>query len=166
LVVCDGLKGIENVIAEVFPMATVQLCTVHLTRNILSKVKPADKEQIAQELRVVFDPSNPSDTPEIGHNRFTMFVQKWMKKYPSLKIYLEPRYKLYFNYFNYHHEIRRMIYTTNWIERLNRNYKRTLRMRSAMPSPESVVFLIASVASRRTEYNKPIYQFIYETKLF
>ena len=39
-------------------------------------------------------------------------------------------------------------------------------MRSAMPSPESVVFLIASVASRRTEYNKPIYQFIYETKLF
>jgi transposase-like protein len=166
LVVCDGLKGIENVIAEVFPMATVQLCTVHLTRNILSKVKPADKEQIAQELRVVFDPSNPSDTPEIGHNRFTMCVHKWMKKYPSLKIYLEPRYKLYFNYFNYHHEIRRMIYTTNWIERLNRNYKRTLRMRSAMPSPESVVFLIASVASRRTEYNKPIYQFIYETKLF
>jgi putative transposase len=53
-----------------------------------------------------------------------------------------------------------MIYTTNWIERLNRNYKRTLRMKSATPSPESVVFLMASVASKRVEYEKPIYQFI------
>jgi len=59
-----------------------------------------------------------------------------------------------------------MIYTTNWIERLNRNYKRTLRMRSAMPNTESVVFLLASVASRRSEYSKPIYQFIHEPKLF
>ncbi len=166
LVVCDGLQGIENAVAEVFPMATVQLCTVHLTRNVLSKVKPSDKDQIAQELRDVLDPSNPADKPEIGHQRFINFIQKWLKKYPSLKTYLSSRSRLYFNYLQYHHEIRRMIYTTNWIERLNRNYKRTLRMRSAMPSPESVVFLIASVASRRAEYNKPIYQFIYETKLF
>ena len=166
LFVCDGLQGIENAIKEAFPMATVQLCTVHLTRNVLAKVKPSDKQQIAQEIREVFDPSNPLDTPEIGHERFTIFINKWLKKYPNLKTYLTPRHKLYFNYFKYHYEIRRMIYTTNWIERLNRNYKRTLRMRSAMPSPESVVFLISSVASSRTEYNKPIYQFIYEKKLF
>jgi hypothetical protein len=35
-----------------------------------------------------------------------------------------------------------------------------------MLSPESVLFLLGSVASRRAEYNKPIYQFIYESKLF
>jgi transposase-like protein len=166
LVVCDGLQGIENTIAEVFPMATVQLCTVHLTRNILSKVKPSDKQEVAQDLKQVLDPSNPGDTPEQGHRRFTLFIHKWIKKYPSLSTCLGSRYRLYFNYFAYHHEIRRMIYTTNWIERLNRNYKRTLRMRSAMPSPESVLFLISSVASRRTEYHKPIYQFIFETTLF
>jgi transposase-like protein len=40
LLVCDGLTKIENVITEVLPLATVQLCTVHLTRNILTKVKP------------------------------------------------------------------------------------------------------------------------------
>jgi putative transposase len=166
LVVCDGLQGIENTIAEVFPMATVQLCTVHLTRNILSKVKPSDKQEVAQDLKQVLDPSNPTDTPEHGHKRFTLFIHKWIKKYPSLSTCLGPRYRLYFNYFAYHHEIRRMIYTTNWIERLNRNYKRTLRMRSAMPSPESVLFLISSVACRRNEYHKPIYQFIFENTLF
>ena len=166
LVVSDGLQGIENAVAEVFPMATVQLCTVHLTRNILAKVKPCDKQLIAKDLKEVLDPSDPNDNATRGYKRFTDFINNWVKKYPSLKTYLLPRNKLYFNYLNYHVEIRRMIYTTNWIERLNRNYKRTLRMRSSMPSPESVVFLLASVAVRRNEYKMPIYQFIYETKLF
>jgi transposase-like protein len=166
LFVCDGLLGIENAITEVFPMATIQLCTVHLTRNILAKAKPVDKQQIADEMKVVLNPTNTNDTSHTGHERFINFIQRWIKKYPSFKIYLLPRYKLYFNYLNYHVEIRRMIYTTNWIERLNRNYKRTLRMRSSMPSPESVLFLLASVANRRAEYTKPIYQFIYESKLF
>jgi len=166
LVVSDGLQGIENAVAKVFPMATVQLCTVHLTRNILAKVTPCDKQLIAKDLKDVLDPSDPNDNASKGHKRFTDFINNWVKKYPSLKTYLLPRNKLYFNYLNYHVEIRRMIYTTNWIERLNRNYKRTLRMRSSMPSPESVVFLLASVAVRRNEYKMPIYQFIYETKLF
>lgn len=166
LFVCDGLQGIENVIAEVFPMAVTQLCTVHLTRNILAKVKPNDKQEIANQMKEVLNPNNPNDTNSNGYERFMNFVNRWVKKYPSFKTFLLPRYKLYFNYLNYNIEIRRMIYTTNWIERLNRNYKRTLRMRSAMPSPESVVFLLASVASRRAEYTKPIYQFIYEPKLF
>ncbi len=166
LVVSDGLQGIENAVAEVFPMSTVQLCTVHLTRNVLSKVKPCDKQLIVNGLKEVLDPSDPNDNATKGYERFTCFIKKWIMKYPSLKTYLLPRNKLYFNYLNYHVEIRRMIYTTNWIERLNRNYKRTLRMRNSMPSPESVVFLLASVAVRRNEYKIPIYQFIYETKLF
>ncbi|TAM98103.1 MAG: transposase [Chitinophagaceae bacterium] len=95
-----------------------------------------------------------------------LFIDKWIKKYPSFKTYYSPRNKLYFNYLNYYMEVRRMIDTINWIERLNRDYKRVLRMKSAMPSPESVIFLLGSVASRRTEYEKQIYQFIYETKLF
>lgn len=57
-----------------------------------------------------------------------------------------------------------MIYTTNWIERLNRNYKRSLRMRSSMPSPESVLFLLGSVAMDRPEYNYPVYQFRQSSK--
>ena len=166
LVVCDGLQGIENVIAEVFPMATVQLCTVHLTRGVMAKVKPVDKPQITAEMKEVLNPTLINDSAEAGYLRFESFVNKWIKKYPSFKSYLSPRSKLYFNYLNYHIEIRRMIYTTNWVERLNRNYKRTLRMRSAMPNPESVIFLLASVASRRAEYNHPIHQFIYEARLF
>lgn len=54
LLVCDGLTGIENVIAKEFPKAVVQLCTVHLTRGIINKVKPINKEEIAADLKQNF----------------------------------------------------------------------------------------------------------------
>jgi putative transposase len=166
LMVSDGLQGIEDAFKSVFPMADIQLCTVHLARNIQAKVKPEDKAEVAAGLKQVLDPTNKEDTQAIGHKRFSNFIDKWIKKYPSFKCYKEPRYYSYFSYLNYHVEVRRMIYTTNWIERLNRSYKRTLRMRTSMPSPESVVFLIGGVACNRKEFNYPITQFIHETKLF
>lgn len=165
LVVSDGLSGIEAIINKAFPKATVQLCTVHLRRNIASKVKPSDKQEVMSDLKDVLDPDRDEDTPQQGLDRFHLFIEKWVKKYPSLKNYKDHRYALYFNYLSYEKEIRRMIYTTNWIERLNRNYKRTLRMRSSMPSPESVLFLLGSTAMNRPEYNYPIHNFKNSTKL-
>ena len=44
-----------------------------------------------------------------------------------------------------------MIYSTNWVERLNRSYKRTLLMRGAMPSPDSAVYRLVSVAKEKRE---------------
>jgi transposase-like protein len=166
LVVCDGLTGIENAITSAFPQAAIQLCTVHLARNIQAKVKPADKQQVAIALKAVLDPEKEDDNPTKGYERFVAFIRNWLKKYPSLKSYLEPRNRLYFTYLDYDVQVRRMIYTTNWVERLNRHYKRTLRMRSSMPSPESVLFLLGSVAMKRPEYNYPIHHFSFESKLF
>ncbi|WP_249113018.1 transposase [Prevotella nigrescens] len=56
--------------------------------------------------------------------------------------------------------MQRCIYTTNWIERLNRKYKRTIRMRTSMRSDKSVLFLLASVAMEETETTcaRKIYQ--------
>lgn len=166
LVVSDALNGIEDSFAEIYPNAQSQLCTVHLSRNISKKVKPADRKEVIADLKVVLNPDNHNDDQSLGHQRFIQFISKWEKKYPSFKSLKSPRYILYFTYLNYHIEIRRMIYTTNWIERLNRNYKRVLKMRTAMPSPESVLFLLGSVAMRRKEFNYPIYQFSYESELF
>ena len=167
LVVSDGLTGIEKSIVSSFPEAEHQLCTVHLSRNIAAKVKPKDKKEVMADFKEVLYPDNPNDSQMDGYNRFLSFLDKWSKKYTSFKTMRNnPIYSLYFTYLNYHVEIRRMIYTTNWIERLNRNYKRTLKMRNSMPSPESVLFLLGSVAMRRKEYDYPIYQFQYESKLF
>ena len=49
----------------------------------------------------------------------------------------------------------------NWIERLNRKYKRTINMRTSMPSEKSIIFLLAAVAMEETKttYGRRIYQF-------
>ena len=58
-------------------------------------------------------------------------------------------------------EVQGCIYTTNRIERLNRKYKRTVSMRTSMPSDKSVIFLLAAVAMEETKktYAGRIYQF-------
>ncbi len=49
-----------------------------------------------------------------------------------------------------------MIYTTNWIERLQRDFRRVLRMRSAMPNEESVIVLMAKTAMDKTAYRREL----------
>ena len=79
------------------------------------------------------------------------FARRWGKKYPSLARLDRERNAAYFTYLRFPESVRRMIYSTNWVERLNRCYKRTLLMRGAMPSPTSVVYLLGSVAKEKTE---------------
>ena len=51
------------------------------------------------------------------------FCAKWGKDYRSIKkMGSNPFYKYYFTYLNYHPRIQAMIYTTNWIERLQRDF--------------------------------------------
>ena len=67
----------------------------------------------------------------------------------------------YFTYMDFPAQVQRCIYTTNWIERLNRKYRRTIQMRTSMPSEKSVIFLLAAVAMEETKttYERRIYQF-------
>ncbi len=109
LVVCDGLTGIEHAITAVFGRAEIQLCTVHLSRNIQSKVKPEDKALVATELKNVLNPEIQDDNPTKGFERFTAFIANWVKKYPSLKSYLQPRSRLYFTYLGFDVQVRRMV---------------------------------------------------------
>ena len=66
LLVCDGLSGIENTLADTFPQADLQLCTVHLKRNIVNKVKPRDKKQVMEELKQICSPDQWDITPGKG----------------------------------------------------------------------------------------------------
>ncbi len=58
-----------------------------------------------------------------------------------------------------------MIYTTNWIERFNKDFKKVLKMRGAMPNYGSVILLLDNVAMNKDVFKHPIYNFL-ESKLF
>ena len=96
----------------------------------------------------------------LGYEQFITFVTKWEKKYPILKKYKADRNIAYFTYMDFPLQVQRCIYTTNCIERLNRKHKRTIKMRTAMPTSKSVLFLLASVAMQETKttYARKIHQ--------
>jgi transposase-like protein len=146
LIVSDGLTSIENAVAKVFTGTPHQLCVVHFKRNITKLFPQKLKQIINDELREVFLIDAPNDNLVAGYARLQGFIDKWEPKYPALKSYRNPRNSYYFTYTQYPGKIQRMIYSTNWIERLNRDYKRVLKMRGAMPSAQSVLFLMGSVS--------------------
>ena len=157
LVVSDGLAAIEDAIAMVWPTAEHQLCTVHLQRGVCAKVKVDHKPAVCQMLKDVFVTGDPGDSIAKGWARFQEFCAYWAKKYPSIgKMAGNDRYMRYFTYLGYHYRVRPMIHTTNWIERLNRDYKRTTKMRGALPSPAATLLLLGGVSMEKACYAKKV----------
>ena len=110
------------------------------------------------EFKDVLSSDSESISSASGYDAFLRFVARWSEKVKTFRRYQNARNMLYFTCLDFPPAYRRMLYTTNWIERLNRSYKRTLRMRGAMPSSDSVLFLLGSVAMQITEttYARPI----------
>lgn len=157
LVASDGLTSIENAIAKAFPDAQHQLCVVHMKRNILSVFPRTKRQDISKELIEIFAIETKKITPLEGFKNLCNFVENHQKTYLSLKFFSNERNIVYFSYLNYPTSIQ-MIYSTNWIECLNRDYKRVLKIRGAMPSQESVLFLIDSVVMEK-EYKYKSYKY-------
>jgi len=167
LVVCDSLSAIETAIWRYFPEANVQLCTVHLQRNVQKHVKPKDKAAVSDDFKEVFRVGDRHDNSKQGWARWVEFCHKWGKYYPSIgKMVNNHRYMLHFTYLNYDYRMQSMIHTTNWVERLNRDYKRTTRMRGALPNPEATILLLGYVAMTRSAYLRKIPKINYEANKF
>lgn len=167
LVISDGLTSIENASARVFPGTKHQLCVVHFKRNVLAVFPRTKRAEIGAELKEVFQVETKNTTPIASFEKLINFVKKWETKYPSLKSFKSERNIAYFTYLDFPVEIQRMIYSTNWIERLNRDYKRVLKMRGAMPNASSVLALMGSVAMEKEykTYKYPVSAFRYIEEL-
>ena len=80
-----------------------------------------------------------------GISNLNAFVNKWSKRYPFIRNKFSPEhYANYFSYLNFPYQIHRMIYSTNWIERLNKSLRRTVHMRNSFPSPDSAMNLVCA----------------------
>lgn len=167
LICADGLKGLEDVISEVFTGTALQRCTTHLKRNVLKDVRHGDKNDVAEDLKQVFRTGDPHYTVEAAWEEWQQFCSKWGRYYRSIKRRGEDcSYKAYFTYLNYDHRIQSMIYTTNWIERLNKDFRRVTRMRGAMPNEESVLLLMGKTAMDKRNYGRQVPRIDLDKTLF
>lgn len=169
LVIADGLSGLDQVIGKVFKNALFQKCIVHLKRNMLNHVRYTDREKLAEDLNQVFVIGDASFTKEQALIKFEETMIKWGKYSSYFKNVLKNVNIInYLTYLEFDHRIQNMIYTTNWIENLNKQFRKALKIRNSMPSEESVLLLLTKVAiDKVNRYNDyAIYNFRFDKKLF
>lgn len=154
LVVADGISNLEDEVHRVFPGAQFQKCVVHKMRNILKKTRPRDKTEMAQDLKTLFDNFSEKDTVENAIEKMNNFISKWKKIYPKIdRFFNEGKIEYYFTYIKFNSNVRRMIYTTNSIENLNRIIRKATKNKLSFESPENLLDYVFMVAKEFEEKN-------------
>lgn len=163
MIIADGISGLGDVVSRMMPESKLQTCLVHKIRNLLLRARNRDKNDLSTDFHKVFELENPNYTLEKGTLRLNEFINKWKKIYPSITNKFNARnLKNYFAYLKFPHQIHRMIYTTNWIERLNKTVKRTTKIRNSFPNPDSALNLISATLMdvEQNVYKYPVTSFI------
>ena len=134
----DGLKGFPEAINAVFPDTEVQLCIVHQIRNSLKYVASKDQKQFASELKAIYQ----AFTKEEAENELDKLEEKWGKKYPIIFESWRNKWDNLSNYFKYAEPIRKVIYTTNIIESVHRQFRTLTKTKGAFPNDNSLLKLL------------------------
>lgn len=154
LIVADGLTGLENEVHRVFPNTDFQKCVVHKMRNILNKIRPKDKREIAEDLKELFDNFSDSSTVEKAKIKLNLFLKKWKPKYSNItRFFKDGKIEYYFTYIKYHYTVRRLIYTTNSIENLNKIIRKATKNKLSFESPKTLLDYLFIVIKKFEEKN-------------
>ena len=165
LIVADGIAGLEEKVLAYYPKAAFQKCVTHFKRNIIHRVHNKDKAEISADLKHLFDITDNRYTKKEGYQRGKEIAVKWQKKYTPIKNLLsEENLRPYLTCLDFNFKIRNLIYTTNALERLNKEFRAALKIRNAMPSIDSVLLLLSAIAyeMEQTTYSHPVNNFNYE----
>jgi transposase-like protein len=130
IVVCDGLKGLPEAIATVWPQTIVQTCIVHLLRNSIKYASKKDWSAIAADLKPVY--TAPSEQAAL--DAFAEFSEKWEKKYPAIIRLWTSAWAEFVPFLQFDQEIRTIICTTNAIESINARIRRAVNARGHFPT--------------------------------
>ena len=135
IVCCDGLKGLPDSIAAIWPQAIVQTCVLHLIRHTFRLAGRHDWEAIAKTLRPVYT----APTADAARDRFAEFTETWGVKYPAIIRLWESAWAEFVPFLAYELEVRRVIFSTNAIESLNARFRRAVRARGHFPNEQAAL---------------------------
>jgi transposase-like protein len=135
LIVCiDGLKGFPEAIEDVFPHAAVQSCVIHQIRFSTKAVTWKDLKAVLKDLRQVYT-APTREAAEVGLDalektwgeHYPLLIKSWRENWPKLSTYLA-----------YPKELRHVIYTTNAIESLYRQFRKVTKNKAAFPDDDAL----------------------------
>jgi putative transposase len=131
----DNLTGFTDAIKSVFPQAVTQLCVVHQVRNSLRYVVWKDKREFAKDMKEIYH----AVTIKAAEKALTNFEQKWGSKYAYAVKSWKNNWDNLTQFFDYPLEIRRIVYTTNIIESLNRGIRKYTKTKSSFPHDQAAL---------------------------
>ena len=139
LIACiDGLKGFPDAIRAVFPETEIQLCIIHMIRNSIKYIPHKHVKEFIKDLKAIYQaPSETQGAVELKklegkwEERYPFAVKPWMTHWDNIK-----------PFFQFPDRLRKMIYTTNTVESVHRQFRKVTKNRSLFPTDESLVKLL------------------------
>jgi transposase-like protein len=129
-VVCDGLKGLPEVVSNVWPQAIVQTCIIHLIRNTFRLTSRKYWDQIKRDIKPIYTAVNAT----AARVAFDELSEKWGQRYPAVIRLWDNAWSEFIPFLDYDVEIRTVICSTNAIESLNARYRRAIKARGHFPN--------------------------------
>jgi putative transposase len=133
--VCDGLKGLPEVVANVWPRTVVQTCIIHLVRNTFRLVSRRDWDAVKRDIKPIYTAPNP-DAALVALDELE---DKWGSTYRAMIRLWRNAWEEFIPFLDYDVEIRRVLCSTNAIESLNARYRRAVRARGHFPSEQAAM---------------------------
>ena len=130
----DGLCGMMQAIQAVYPKSRLQRCIVHQIRSSTKYVSYKDIKQVTADLKKIYS----AVTLEEAEEALRVFSETWRKQYPSCVKSWEENWEVLSTFFEYPPEIRKIIYTTNIIEGLNRQFRQITKNKPSFTNDDSL----------------------------
>lgn len=139
IAVTDGLKGMSEALAAVFPATTLQTCIVHLIRNSLDYASWKERKALAAAIKPIYT----APSAEAAQAELDAFAQgSWGEKFPTVTAAWRRAWDRVIPFFAFPSPIRRVIYTTNAIESINARLRKIIKTRGHFPSDDAATKLI------------------------
>jgi len=150
----DGLTGFPEAIASIFPKTETQLCIIHQIRNSLKYVASKHQKAFMADLKLVYKASSKA----IAETALDKLDEKWGDTYPIVIQSWRRKWDNLSAYFKYPEPIRRIIYTTNAVEAVHRQFRKLTKTKGAFPNENSLLKLLyAGILNASEKWSMPIH---------
>jgi putative transposase len=134
----DGLKGFPEAIEAIYPHTVVQTCVVHLIRHSLKYVPRREREHVARDLKPIYTAVDA----DAAQAALEAFDEKWGARFPVITQAWLNAWEYVTPFLAFPPELRRVVYTTNAIEALNRQLRKAIKTKGHFPNEEAARKLI------------------------
>ena len=139
IAVTDGLTGMSEALAAVFPLTTLQTCIVHLIRHSLDFASARDRKLLVAALRPVYT----AVSAEAAADALDVFARgPWGIRFPTVVASWRRAWPQVIPFFAFPPEVRRVIYTTNALESVHARVRKIIKTRGHVPTDEAATKLI------------------------